>query len=245
MDEDLRIVFESRNRQSCADRALVLAASSIPHQLIDDGHSAVLVVPAEHSARAVEQLQLYDEENPPIRPKRRKRVVYQDARPGVVGYFFVVCAVAWLAGYSIFGHNWFETGRIDGELIRNGEWWRTITALTLHADARHLVGNLVFGEDDAAADPAAIGAAVDDLVQRLRGRLGSRVERVTELDSLRNRDRELLAFALVGGCVASLAAPVQQAIIPELVPSSRLRNGVVLNGMQFNAARALGPGWSW
>lgn len=51
----------------------------------------------------------------------------------------------------------------------------------------------------------------------------------------------LLGFALAGGCVASLGAPVQQAIIPELVPSAELRNGVVLNGLQFNAARAVGP----
>lgn len=145
MQEDLRVVFESRNRQSCADRALVLAASGIPHQLIDDGFSAVLVVPAEHSARAVEELQLYDDENPPARPKVQKRVVYQDALPGVIGYFLVVCVVAWLAGYSVFGHDWFEAGRVDGVLIRGGEWWRTITALTLHADARHLIGNLVFG----------------------------------------------------------------------------------------------------
>ena len=57
----------------------------------------------------------------------------------------MVCAVAWLAGYSISGYDWFAAGRVDGALIRNGEWWRTITALTLHADARHLVGNLVFG----------------------------------------------------------------------------------------------------
>jgi len=145
MDEDLRVVYESRNRQSCADRALVLAASAIPHQLIDDGHAAILVVPAEYSPRAIEELQLYDDENPPVRPKKQKRVVYQDALPGVAGYFLVICAVAWLAGYSIFGHDWFEAGRVDGELIRHGEWWRTITALTLHADARHLVGNLVFG----------------------------------------------------------------------------------------------------
>ena len=145
MQEDLRVVFESRNRQSCADRALVLAASGIPHQLIDDGLSAVLVVPAEHSARAVQELQLYDDENPPARPKKQRRIVYQDALPGVIGYFLVVCAVAWLAGYSIFGHDWFAAGRVDGVLIRGGEWWRTITALTLHADAKHLVGNLVFG----------------------------------------------------------------------------------------------------
>lgn len=51
----------------------------------------------------------------------------------------------------------------------------------------------------------------------------------------------LVGFALLGGCVASISAPVQQAIIPELVPSRVLRNGVVLNGMQFNISRALGP----
>ena len=46
MNEDLRVVFESRNRQSCADRALVLESLRIPHQLIDDGASCALIVPA-------------------------------------------------------------------------------------------------------------------------------------------------------------------------------------------------------
>jgi len=145
MQEDLRVVYESPNHQQCADRALVLAAARIPHQTIHDASSAVLLVPAEYSAQAVEQLQLYDEENPPVRPKPRKRVPDQDPVPGVIGYFLVVCAVAGLAGYSFFGHNWFDAGRVDGELIRNGEWWRTLTALTLHSGVRHLVGNLVFG----------------------------------------------------------------------------------------------------
>ena len=143
--EDLRVVFESTNRRSCSDRALVLAAIQIPHQLIDDGSGCALVVPAEHSARAAEELRLYEDENPPARPKVRKRIVYQDALPGVIGYVLVVCAVAWLAGYSIFGSNWFVAGRVDGNLIRDGEWWRTITALTLHSGVRHLLGNLVFG----------------------------------------------------------------------------------------------------
>ena len=145
MQEDLRVVFESRNRQSCSDRALVLAASRIPHQLVDDGVSAALVVPAEYSARAAEELRLYEDENPPVRPKQQNRVAYQDAIPGVVGYILVISAVAWLAGYSIFGYDWFDAGRVDGTLIRNGEWWRTITALTLHSGAKHLIGNLVFG----------------------------------------------------------------------------------------------------
>jgi len=145
VDEDLRVVFESRNRQSCSDRALVLAAAQLPHQIVDDGITAALVVPAEFSAQAVHELRLYDDENPPARPKSRKKIVYQDAVPGLVGYVFVVSAIAWLAGYSMFGHDWFDAGRVDGELIRRGEWWRTITALTLHSGGRHLIGNLVFG----------------------------------------------------------------------------------------------------
>ena len=145
MQEDLRVVFDSRNRQSCSDRALVLAAARIPHQIIDDGGSAALVVPAEYSVKAVEQLRLYDDENPPLRPKPVKKIHYQNAVPGIAAYVLVICLVAGMAGYSFFGFDWFSAGRVDGVLIRNGEWWRTITALTLHSGAKHLIGNLVFG----------------------------------------------------------------------------------------------------
>ena len=69
--EDLRVVYESTNRQNCSDRALVLASVQIPYQLLDDGMSCVLVVPAEHSPRAVEELRLYDDENPPARCRER------------------------------------------------------------------------------------------------------------------------------------------------------------------------------
>lgn len=145
MNEDLRVVFESRNRQSCADRALVLASLQIPYQMIDDGNSCALIVPAEFSTRAVSELQLYDEENPPIQPKTVAQIEYQDAVPGLIGYAFVICVVAGMAGYSFFQSNWFTAGRIDGELIRSGELWRLFTALTLHSGVKHLLSNLVFG----------------------------------------------------------------------------------------------------
>jgi len=145
MNEDLRVVFESQNRQSCADRALVLASFRIPHQLVDDGGSCAIVVPAPYSAQASSELQLYDEENPPVQPKPVRRVEYQDAVPGLVAYVFIVCMVAGMAGYSFFGSNWVIAGRVDGELIRNGEVWRVFTALTLHSGVKHLLSNLVFG----------------------------------------------------------------------------------------------------
>ena len=145
MINDMRVVFDSRNRRACADRALVLASLQIPHQLVDDDAGCALVVPAEYSARALDELRLYDQENPPQRPRKRKTIVYQNAIPGVVAYVVVICAVAWLAGVSYFGQDWLGVGRIDGVLVRAGEWWRTITALTLHSSLRHLIGNIIFG----------------------------------------------------------------------------------------------------
>ena len=47
---------------------------------------------------------------------------------------------------------WFERGSVDAERIVAGEWWRTVTALTLHADAPHVVGN-------AVASALLVGAA--------------------------------------------------------------------------------------
>ena len=76
MSEDLRVVFESRNRAACSDRALVLASSQIPHKVVDDSSSCALIVPAEFSARAMEELLLYDEENPPPVPRPRKIIEY-------------------------------------------------------------------------------------------------------------------------------------------------------------------------
>jgi len=145
MNEDLRVVFESSNRRSCADRTLVLSAAHIPYQLIDDGTGCAIVVPAEFSAAAAEQLRLYDEENPPVVVTPPPKIEYQDALPGLIGYVLVLCAIAGFAGYSFFDRNWYAIGRIDGELVRAGEWWRTVTALTLHSGVRHLVGNLIFG----------------------------------------------------------------------------------------------------
>ncbi len=145
VNEDLRVVYESRNRQSCADRTLLLASLHIPYRLVEDNGSCAIVVPAPYSAKASGELLLYDEENPPVQPAAVRNVEHQDAVPGLLAYVLVVCAVAGMAGFSFFQSNWFAAGRVDGELIRNGEVWRLFTALTLHSGIKHLLSNIVFG----------------------------------------------------------------------------------------------------
>ena len=196
--DDLRVVFESRNRRSCSDRALVLAAVQIPHQLVDDGQSCALVVPAEYSARAADELRLYEEENPPARPLPRKKIVYQDALPGVVAYVLIVCAVAWLAGYSFFDANWFSAGRVDGTLIRDGEWWRTITALTLHSGVRHLLGNLVFGVFFGIFAGRLLGSGVAWLAVVIAAALGNTANTLLLDSTHRSIGASTAVFATLG-----------------------------------------------
>lgn len=146
MPDDWTVVFEHRSRGPCADRALVLTSLSIPHEIVLFDERCAVVVPAEFAEKARFEIWQYEEENrtddrvaPVVQP------VYQDAIPGVIGYVVVVCLVAWLAGIGAWGYDWLGAGRIDGALIRNGEWWRSFTALTLHSGLKHLVSNIGFG----------------------------------------------------------------------------------------------------
>lgn len=196
--EDLRVVYESRNRRRCADRALVLSAVHIPYQLIDDGTSCALVVPAGHSARAAQELQLYDEENPPAVVRPNKAIVYHDAVPGVAAYAIVVCLVAGMAGYSFFGADWLAAGRVDGTLIRGGEWWRTITALTLHADLRHLLGNLAFGIFFGIFAGRLLGSGVTWLAVTVAAALGNTANTLLLDSTHRSIGASTAVFATLG-----------------------------------------------
>jgi len=146
MPDDWTVVFEHRTKGPCTDRALVLTSLDIPHEIMLSDERCVVVVPGKFAEKAKFEIWQYEEENrsdgkagPVVQP------VYQDAIPGVVAYVVVVCLVAWLAGIGAWGHDWLGAGRIDGTLIRAGEWWRSFTALTLHSGLKHLVSNIGFG----------------------------------------------------------------------------------------------------
>ncbi len=51
----------------------------------------------------------------------------------------------------------------------------------------------------------------------------------------------LFGFAVAGGVTGALVAPVFQSLMPTLVSPEAMRNGLLLNSMQFNISRAVGP----
>ncbi|MDA0679988.1 MAG: rhomboid family intramembrane serine protease [Proteobacteria bacterium] len=119
---------------------------NIPCEVLSDGLRSVVVVPEKQRERAKYEIWQYEQENrQQARPASRITPVIQNGVPGVVVYLIVISIVALLAGDGTFGRNWLSVGRVDGVLIRDGEWWRTVTALTLHGGLTHFAGNAGFG----------------------------------------------------------------------------------------------------
>jgi membrane associated rhomboid family serine protease len=70
---------------------------------------------------------------------------YPGAGVGTAAFAAVLIAAAYCTGIQAFGVDWLDAGSLDARTGGAGEWWRAVTALTLHLDQAHLLGNLLFG----------------------------------------------------------------------------------------------------
>jgi membrane associated rhomboid family serine protease len=66
-----------------------------------------------------------------------------------------------------------DAGRSQAARVMHGEVWRTVTALTLHADLPHVVGNTLFGGFFLAALAGRLGVGCSLLAFLVSGTLGN------------------------------------------------------------------------
>ena len=145
-EDEWVVAFEHATYAACADRALVLTSLQIPHRVAEADGRYLLVVPERLGEKARYELWEYEQENRPRpAPVRATDLGERDGRAGVVVYLGLIGLFAWLADQALFSRDWLAAGRMDGMRFREGELWRGITALTLHLDLRHLLGNMGFG----------------------------------------------------------------------------------------------------
>jgi len=192
------VIFESRPYQPCSDRALVLHSLDIPYQVVRGPDTVALAVPAPFAERAKYELWQYEQENRKKPPPPPLELECQNGVPGALVYIIVVCLVAWLAAENSLGRDWFSAGRVDGELIRQGEWWRTITALTLHSGTRHLLGNLGFGVLFGMLAGRFVGSGVAWLGIVLAGGAGNWLNTILLDSSHRSVGASTAVFAALG-----------------------------------------------
>lgn len=130
--------------------ALVLHARSLPCRLERAGLGRRLLVPPDRLGEAVHELRLFEEENrdwPPAPPAPAPLV------ENTLSTLSVLLLVATFHNITLLKHpiagygpiDWVGIGGAAAGEILDGQLWRTVTALTLHADPVHLLGNLLIG----------------------------------------------------------------------------------------------------
>jgi membrane associated rhomboid family serine protease len=139
------VVYRSHWRPYCDERAFMLHAVGITSQVVPDGPYWVLLVQAADTPAAVVHLRRYDFENPPRRRPAEPEPPHRGAWAGSVGYAAIILLVGFLAGANAFNADWLDSGALLTSAVRQGEIFRSVTALTLHLDVGHLLANLGFG----------------------------------------------------------------------------------------------------
>lgn len=191
------IVFRSPDRRAGADAALVLEAIGLRPALHPLERDWVVVVAPHEARRAGAELAAWLAENPPRRePAVRKPVA--SGWPGVVGYVALMLAVALAGSNYAFGQDWLAAGRIDGLAMQAGQWWRAITALTLHAGPEHLAANLFFGAVFGGFAGRYLGSGVAWTLILVAGSLGNVVNVLVMGAEHRSIGASTAVFAALG-----------------------------------------------
>jgi membrane associated rhomboid family serine protease len=124
------------------DWSLVLASAGITHRLVEGGGAFSLIVSAGDLAAASAALAAYDAESAtkaaPPAPDTGSRGLGIMASVALGAMLFVTGAAD-----AQHPTAWFAVGQADAAKILHGEWWRALTAVTLHENLIHLVGNVI------------------------------------------------------------------------------------------------------
>ena len=143
--DDNAVIISARSQRQALDWSLVLASQDIETWIEGPGEAAAwgLRVAATDHARAVQAIEQFRSEN---RGWHWRRPV-----PGTALLFHCGSLFWGLYLASIYAinaahdHALRTVGELDSAATRAGQWWRTFTAVSLHADLAHLSSNLVIG----------------------------------------------------------------------------------------------------
>jgi membrane associated rhomboid family serine protease len=151
---------------------LVLVAQGLSPRVQQTSDGILLSVPEKELKRALASLSEYERENPAKLAERDERIASAAPLAGILVaamlvVFFSV-TVSWNPSVP-----WFERGSADADRILRGELWRTVTALTLHADIVHVLSNAIAAAVFLGAVYGMLGVGLGSAVVLLAGAGGN------------------------------------------------------------------------
>lgn len=196
-----RSVRRGASRRALSEASLVLSAVEIRHEIRRDVDDWYLVVPESDAPLAVAHLENYSLENRPGLPSPSAIDVVDSGWFGVLGFLLVIWSLPSLEQSLAFGWDWRAIGRLEAGSVMAGEWWRTVTALTLHGDIAHLIGNSLFGALFGLLVGRYLGSGFGWLLILLCGALGNGLNAWLRPDDFRAIGASTATFAAlaIGG----------------------------------------------
>ena len=124
----------------------VLAAAGLDYRLSHPGGQWIVHIPLAEADPAWAELAAYEADDSTQERVRmdtsKPRVESDDSWSPVWVAGMLIVFYAWIGPYS-HSHALASGAAMDTDRFLAGEWWRTVTALTVHSGVTHLVGNVV------------------------------------------------------------------------------------------------------
>lgn len=188
------------------DWSLVLQSAGIWHVSHRTMTGWMLLVRDQDYERASESIDRYEAENRDW-PPRREREKPRHTETKIVPYLFIALALFFLVTGPVNGGSyWFARGTSVTELVLHSQPWRAVTALTLHADATHVLGNVISGAIFVSAVASRLGPGGAILATLASGTIGNVANAVWHQAQGNPGHASIGASTAVFGAVGLLAA---------------------------------------
>jgi len=195
---DFVVLRRCAGRDRAEDYALVLTAKGVESAILPDGKGFKLLVAPKDAIQASYELTAYDSENQQ-RPVRKRLTKLAPLNLDLLlGYWITLVFFFGASSRNAFGINWLEIGSAQMGLIRAGEWWRTVTALCLHANGAHLLNNLVFGTLFLVLLSQVVGGGMSALAVLAAGAAGNVLNALVRPETHTSVGASTAVFAAVG-----------------------------------------------
>ncbi|MFT4539177.1 MAG: rhomboid protease GluP [Planctomycetota bacterium] len=174
MNGQLTGLAQFPNKKQAHEYALVLQSAGIPHHVQRTAEGGYwLLAPEEFAVAAAGELKNYQRENVDWPPKTDPPPRLSNGRWAAAVYVLWIAALFPIGRYGFLDQNFWEAGKLVAYKVTGGEWWRAFTALNLHADLPHLVGNSISGAAFGVLTAHVLGSGLTWLSAVLAGGIGN------------------------------------------------------------------------
>ncbi len=237
-ESPVAIRIPAQNQRQAMDWSLVLASQSIPTRLESDAVETYwLEVSETDAAKAREVLSLFQAEN--RRWRWQKRI---PTTPLIFHWGSLIWVAVILSLHVVTTHNpaLYDAGIMNAASTRLGEWWRPITAVTLHADLAHLTANAMAGFLFLGIAMGYWGAGIGLLAAFVAGVAGN----FAGWAVYRETARIVGASGMIMGAIGLLAVAPMPGGSLRRIPLQVLLRGVTPALFLF-VLMGFGPGTDW